>query len=82
MSKYRELKTVSSSSYSWKYKSICQIQEEAFASFGIASEDESDGESDVESDFEDCDTASVEQICYSLPDESDLLEILSSTGLS
>lgn len=59
------------------------VQEEAFASFGIASEDESDGESDVESDFEDCDTASVEQIsAISLPDESDLLEILSSIGLS
>jgi len=60
-------------------ESICQIhQKEAFASFGIAIEDESDGESDIESDSEDCDTASeVEQkSAISLPDESDLLEIL------
>jgi len=74
---------MSSLSYSWKYRSICQIQEEAFASFGIATEDESDGESDVESDSKDCDTSSFEQItAISLPDESDLLEILSSIGLS
>jgi len=31
-------------------ESISQIQKEAFASFGIAIEDESDGESDIESD--------------------------------